>query len=191
MTSVTKRARESPRGATPVAHFYDYTYMRPGRQVKYYEPLIAAGALPHADTATVDYAVVAFVEGKRTSGPVGALAERITNVSSGSSERQVDRVDQVAPMLERVVDELLNIWMGVSAHQSSIRRTSQHPSFELLRKTSKLAIERIVPRLRRDPNPLWIWALGELSGEDPAKGVDTPREAARAWVEWADERGLD
>lgn len=92
--------------------------------------------------------------------------------------------------LRAVLAAALDIWFTSSAHQSSMRQAARHPVFGLLAAAPSTATELIVARLRADSNPLWVWALGELTGDDPAVGSDSICEASRAWIEWADTRGL-
>lgn len=98
---------------------------------------------------------------------------------------------EVELILRHALGTVLDDWFAAGAHQASMRQAAKHSSFALLRKANPLAVEMLVERLRRDPNPLWVWALGELTGEDPAAGAETVADATRAWTEWADERGVE
>jgi hypothetical protein len=86
--------------------------------------------------------------------------------------------------------QVLDAWSMVGAHQASMRRAGAHPIFQIIRQIAPIAVEMMIERLRGEPNPLWIWALGELTGEDPARGLTTIPDAAAAWVLWADARSL-
>ena len=99
-------------------------------------------------------------------------------------------VEDAEPELRQVVGRVLDEWLAASAHQASMRQAPEHPHFQLIRKMGPLAIEMIVERLAVDPNPLWIWSLGELTGEDPAEGASTIQEAGQAWLDWAHRRSL-
>lgn len=99
-------------------------------------------------------------------------------------------VDETQEQVATILDLLLDAWEGATAHQSSIRRATEHPFYKLILRADEQAIPHLLDRLARDPNPLWIWALGDLSGEDPAAGSTTVDEAADAWLRWGAERTL-
>lgn len=99
-------------------------------------------------------------------------------------------VDDAESVAREIVGRLLDDWLAASAHQGSMRRAARHPDFQLLEKLGPLAVEMILERLEHESHPLWIWALGELTGTDPAFGTTTVADAAKAWLEWARARNV-
>jgi hypothetical protein len=95
-----------------------------------------------------------------------------------------DAQEQVATVL----DVLLDAWEAATAHQSSIRRATEHSFYRMILRAGDRAVPYLLDRLEREANPLWIWALGDISGEDPAAGTTSVDDAADAWLRWGAEQ---
>lgn len=184
------RIREAPR-STPALRYYDFAPIRSGRLVMGHKASGTWKIIPSEWPVEVPDPYLDIEAEHR--GPLGALADRLI-VSKPIARldylRVGDQPEEMEPAVHQLVDDLVDSWFQAGAHQASVRRAAKHPSFGLLRRLGTVAIERIVHRLRRDPNPMWIWALGELTGQDPASGAETVPAATQAWLAWADERGL-
>jgi hypothetical protein len=94
--------------------------------------------------------------------------------------QEFDARDHVVAVLDVLLDE----WDAASAHESSIRRATRHPIYRLVLQAGEAAVPQLLARLERDANPLWIWALGDVTGEDPAAGTMSVDDAAREWLRW-------
>lgn len=183
------------RGEAPTTadlRYYDYAYMRSGRLVTHLEPSLAWTIVDDPKPGDLRRAGAAQQLARAPRGPIGVLADRLANIERDvpANSPSAGPAQDVEPGLRRAIDNIIDAWFDASAHQATMRRAAKHPNFRLLRNTGNLAIEQVVERLRRDPNALWVWALGELTGDDPARGTETVSEAAQAWIAWADVRGL-
>jgi hypothetical protein len=83
-----------------------------------------------------------------------------------------------------VLDVLLDDWKQLAAHQSSIFRATKHPIYRLILQAKDDAVPELLKRLEQEASPLWIWALGDVTGQDPAVGTTTVDDAAQAWLSW-------
>lgn len=187
MTDVELRRRGGSSAGPPRVMFYDYPSIRSGRLVMHHASTAGWCLLPVNETAP-EAVCVPIAEHSLPTGPVDVLADHLVERSRRPRAKQPFELERYEP--RDLVDGVLDIWRDASDHQSSMRQAAKHPAFALLAKAPSIAIELIVSRLRESPNPLWVWALGELTGEDPASGTDSLGEAASAWVAWADRRGL-
>lgn len=86
----------------------------------------------------------------------------------------------VSPLFEVLLDR----WLGRANHSSNIRRSTKSPEYKLLLLGGDRHVALVLHRLREEANPLLIWLLGDLTGEDPARGVHTIEEAAELWLSW-------
>lgn len=84
--------------------------------------------------------------------------------------------------------ELLDSWHCRFAHTSSIRRASRAPEYKLILLIGADAVPMVLDRLRVEPDPLWIWLLGDLAEVDPAEGTTTISDAAEKWLRWGERR---
>jgi hypothetical protein len=186
--------------------YYDYQWRRAGRQVSEFkaaaedeyrfvvEPAELVGSPLLTDATIINMGLwgsgAVFAPNKIFAYDTPHESQPHEALLSSPPQSQSEGVEEVAPALVDAVDQVIDIWFEAAAHQATMRRAAKHPAFELLRRTGCIAIERLVHHLRMDPNPLWVWALGELTEADPAEGMETIPEAVQAWLTWADERGL-
>lgn len=169
------------RRSKPVG-YYDYSAMRPGRVVA------AAGYMEPPQG-------VKYVNGGITQRPRGEQVVLsiipIGSIMTETVEAPEVEVEQMESTLRRMLTTLLDEWLEASRHQSSMRQAGKHINFQLLRKVGPLTTELVAKRLMSEPNPLWIWTLRELTGEDPAREAETVSDATAAWQRWVHEHGLD
>jgi hypothetical protein len=64
-----------------------------------------------------------------------------------------------------------------------------HPALRAIVALGPAVVPLMLRELEQGPR-LWVWALPEITGENPAPGVSKVSELSRAWVEWGRERGL-
>jgi hypothetical protein len=83
-------------------------------------------------------------------------------------------------------------WLEAVAPLSSIRGKLSHPLFGDIVAMGEPAIQLILREIRKKPSHL-VWALAEITGEDPAD-----RSSARnildvidAWIAWGRGRGYE
>jgi hypothetical protein len=162
----------------------DVVTLRPGRFVTSYggftdyydtEPMLIGPVHRHSGTGKM------FMVGDWLLG---------TAATDEPAVEVLDPAEDAEARLRDICSLSLDTWMKVGAHQSSMRRAGSHPIFEIIRLMKPVAVDMIVERLRQEPNPLWIWALGELTGEDPARGTTTIPDAAEAWLMWGRARDI-
>ena len=82
-------------------------------------------------------------------------------------------------------------WRQETAYQSSSTRIKSHPAFRAVVRMG----EAVVPLLLRDLQTsasLWVWALLEITGENPASPEDGGNIAkmTEAWLRWGKNKGL-
>lgn len=93
--------------------------------------------------------------------------------------------------VERRFQELTRQWKEATQVTSSITEVSAHPAYQQIIGMGKDAVPLILAELRREPDH-WFWALRAITGEDPVPAADRGKLQAmtRAWLDWADRRGL-
>jgi hypothetical protein len=178
-------AGHAKRTRAKLPHF-DFVAMRPGRFVTSYDRWVGAQTV---DAAFFLMPVAHPPEATRTFAVADWLLEE-TYPSGVTATEAVDPFEAARLQLRDLCARFLDEWLTATAHQASMRRAAKHPYFQLVREMRPIAVEMIIERLRDAPNPLWVWALGELTGEDPARGTDTIPDATDAWLHWADQRAL-
>lgn len=81
-------------------------------------------------------------------------------------------------------------WKAETSHLSSNAAIVNHPAFREI----VMMGEAVVPLMLRDLSEhasLWVWALPELTGENPVEGSETGKIArmSEAWVRWGRQQG--
>lgn len=80
-------------------------------------------------------------------------------------------------------------WRRDTSFQSSLIAKFMHDDYQTIMAMGEVAIPLILSRLNKAPEH-WFWALKHLAkGYDAAEGIDTPAEAAKAWLRWGQEEG--
>ncbi len=82
-------------------------------------------------------------------------------------------------------------WREDTQFLSDAKRIIEHPAFQQI---IALGIE-VVPFLLRDLEvqpSLWVWALPEITGEDPVPAADAGdiRKMRDAWLNWGRAKGI-
>lgn len=100
-------------------------------------------------------------------------------------------VTNITETLEQRFRRLDAIWRKETAYQSSSTKIKNHPAF---REVVGMG-EAVVPLLLRDLQidaSLWVWALPEITGEDPVPPEDRVNIAkiTEAWLCWGKTKGL-
>ncbi len=100
-------------------------------------------------------------------------------------------VTNTTETLEQRFRRLDALWRKETAYQSSSTKIKSHPAF---REVVAMG-EVVVPLLLRDLQSnasLWVWALPEITGEDPAPPEDRGNIArmTEAWLRWGKDKGL-
>lgn len=107
------------------------------------------------------------------------LPERTT------SEWEVDDSD-----LRREFDELASAWERDTSMVSFLPQKAMHWAYQRIIGKGQPVVPIILERLRDRGPHHWFWALAMITGDDPARGTTTLREAADAWLAWGRDRGL-
>jgi hypothetical protein len=80
-------------------------------------------------------------------------------------------------------------WRRDTSFQSSLIAKYMHEDYQSIMATGEPVIPLILARLKRAPEN-WFWALKHLAnGFDAARNTDNPRDAAKAWLKWGQEKG--
>ena len=93
--------------------------------------------------------------------------------------------------VEQTFRRLAAQWTADTQFLSDARRIVEHPAF---RQIIALGPE-VVPFMLRDLEvqpSLWVWALPELTGENPVPASDggNIRKMSDAWLQWGRAKGL-
>lgn len=93
--------------------------------------------------------------------------------------------------IEQRLRQLETQWKSDTAFLSDANKIVSHPAFR-----SIVALgEEVVPALLRDLQSqpsLWVWALPEITGENPVAPADggNIRKMTAAWLAWGRAKGL-
>jgi hypothetical protein len=101
---------------------------------------------------------------------------------------------QQTPAAQSVEERLRRLearWTADTAFLSDADRIINHPAFRSIVELG----EDVVPVLLRDLEAtpsLWVWALPDITGEDPVPPDDRGniRKMTAAWLEWGRAKGL-
>jgi hypothetical protein len=82
-------------------------------------------------------------------------------------------------------------WLADTQFLSDARRIIDHPAFRQIVALGREAVPTLLRDLQAQPS-LWVWALSEMTGEDPVTPADAGnvRKMSDAWVAWGKARGL-
>jgi hypothetical protein len=86
---------------------------------------------------------------------------------------------------------LAKIWRDECAHLSSMREMVLHPAYQQIVGMGSSALPFIFTELERKPDH-WFWALRAITQEDPVppEHRGNVAEMVRAWLRWAERRGI-
>lgn len=83
------------------------------------------------------------------------------------------------------------IWRKETAYQSSSTRIKNHPAFQEVVSLGAAMLPLLLRDLQAGPS-LWVWALPEITGEDPVAPEDRGNIAkmSEAWLDWGARKGI-
>jgi hypothetical protein len=81
-------------------------------------------------------------------------------------------------------------WRAETGHLSSSTKIVAHSAFREIIRLGPAVIPFMLRDLKQQPR-LWVWALPEITGEDPVPAADRGdiTKMTNAWLRWAEERG--
>lgn len=115
-----------------------------------------------------------------------------------SQDRKVARLLHASPVVRhsqpvsdvaRLFSVLADIWQEDTMFLSSVSEITKHPAYRAVVRMGKPMLPFIIADLQRKPGH-WFVALQQITGENPARGAKSVRDASRAWIEWGKARGL-
>lgn len=99
------------------------------------------------------------------------------------STSQTESVEEQCRRLEA-------IWMAEIGHRSSYSAIVNHPAFREIIRLGEAVVPLMLRDLANGPR-LWVWALPEITGDDPVSPSDAGKIArmSEAWLRWGREHG--
>jgi hypothetical protein len=99
-----------------------------------------------------------------------------------------------APATESVEDRLRRFetrWQADTAFLSDADRIIRHPAFRAIVDLGQDVVPVLLRDLETKPS-LWVWALPEITGENPVPPADSGniRKMTTAWLEWGRGKSL-
>ena len=91
--------------------------------------------------------------------------------------------------LAQKFQQLAETWRRETGFFSFMQQRALHPAYQRIIGMGWAAVPLLLGELQHRPDH-WLWALQAITGEEPARGTDTLRGAAQAWLNWGRERGL-
>lgn len=81
-------------------------------------------------------------------------------------------------------------WVAETGHLSSHTTVVGHPAFREIVNMGEAVIPLMHRDLKQRPG-LWVWALRDITGENPVSPTDAGRitSMSEAWLRWGRERG--
>ncbi len=94
--------------------------------------------------------------------------------------------------LEQRFRRLESDWTAATGHLSSSTKIIKHPAFQEIIGLGAAVIPFMLRDLRERPR-LWVWALPEIAGANPAAAAEGGNIAklSQAWLEWGREHGYE
>jgi hypothetical protein len=82
------------------------------------------------------------------------------------------------------------LWRAETAHLSSSSKIIDHPAFREIIRMGTAVVPFMLRDLEQQPR-LWVWALPDLTGDDPVPVEDRGDivKMTTAWLRWAKEHG--
>ena len=102
----------------------------------------------------------------------------------GRGRRPLVESEELRSEFEKLVDA----WALETMMSSSLHEICSHWAYQRVIGLGS----PVVPLILQDVlmgRRHWGWALAAITGENPAKGTDSPKAAAEAWLKWGRERG--
>jgi hypothetical protein len=103
------------------------------------------------------------------------------------SPPRVPPADSVEQKLRRLESQ----WHSDTQFLSDAGRIINHPAFQQIIALGKEVVPLLLRDLQVRPS-LWVWALPEITGENPVPASDAGniRKMSDAWVQWGRAQGL-
>lgn len=101
---------------------------------------------------------------------------------------------RVAPQSTETLEErfrrLEMLWRAETGHLSSSNKIIGHPAFRDIVRMGNAVVPLMLRDLEQQPR-LWVWALPEITGDDPVPVADRGDivQMTVAWLRWAEEHG--
>ena len=82
------------------------------------------------------------------------------------------------------------LWRAETGHLSSSSKIIDHPAYREIIRMGQTVVPFMLRDLEQQPQ-LWVWALPEITGEDPVLVEDRGDivKMTTAWLRWAKEHG--
>ncbi len=84
--------------------------------------------------------------------------------------------------------KLAREWQQDTMFMSSITQMVIHPSYQRIIGMGQPAVPLILKELQQNPS-YWFWALGAITGQNPAEKAGTFDEVVEAWLKWGHAKG--
>jgi hypothetical protein len=93
--------------------------------------------------------------------------------------------------VEQRLRRLESQWKAETQFLSDAARITRHQAFQQIIALGPDVVPFLLHDLAAQP-PLWVWALPEITGEDPVPESDAGdiRKMSGAWVQWGRENGI-
>jgi hypothetical protein len=95
-----------------------------------------------------------------------------------------------AETVEQRFRRLEATWLKEIGYSSSPTELYGHPAFQEIIRMGEAVVPLMLRDLEERPR-LWVWALPEITGADPASEADAGniRKMSEAWLRWGKEHG--
>lgn len=99
-----------------------------------------------------------------------------------------------APQPESVAERLRRLeaqWKSDTEFLSDAGKIINHPAFQAIIGLGHEVVPLLLRDLESQPS-LWVWALPDITGEDPVPAADSGniRKMTAAWVQWGRDKGM-
>jgi hypothetical protein len=96
-----------------------------------------------------------------------------------------------AENVEQRLRRLEALWQADTQFLSDARRIINHPDFRQIVALGKEVVPFLLRDLQVRPS-LWVWALPEITREDPVAAADAGNihKMSDAWVQWGKAQGI-
>ena len=98
------------------------------------------------------------------------------------------------PPVETVEERLRRLeaqWKADTQFISDAKRIVEHPAFQEIISLGNEVVPILLHDLDSQPS-LWVWALPEITGENPVPAIDAGniRKMTDAWLKWGRMKGI-
>ncbi len=92
--------------------------------------------------------------------------------------------------LEQRFRRLAAIWEAETLVLSNVNLITNHWAFQEIIRLGQPVVPLLLRDLEREPQ-LWVWALPEITGENPVPPADAGniRKMGEAWLRWGRQKG--